>query len=758
MARNLGSRIPGFGFHSAFRNPQSAITLFALLAAPALALQPPHDASNNIGCASCHGTHRGSFGFLPRGAQQTALCQSCHNPAGQASTMVDIGTEIHGGTGGPTVDCGYCHDVHATENGANIKLIRTNTTKYVAAAATPAVYQQKPGDFARSDGPPYKGICQTCHTAASYHRNDGTGDTTHANDDPDSARGGNCFACHGHGNSFEPAGSCLDCHSSAQPPRRREVVSEFGLASHHAGSVTEADCQLCHDQAQHRTDPYQVRVKNVDTGAVAATLAGNPATNSTEAAKLEPHCLSCHDANGAAGDTTPFADGVAVPAIDSAAWTAGRHKTANMNCYGDGATFGCHASGHGSEKAKLRAPSAGAPIPPDNVAQEEGFCYACHDSNGPSTKDLQTAMARTYHHPVNNSDPRRPTNGRKVECTTCHRQHYVKSTPAHTTGNTPSGRIEGVRGVNASGNPVSSISYEYELCFLCHAGYAGAGSNPGDGGPDPVSNKATLLNVGAGTGTATSAGTTTTVNNSAGGYTPDALVGWFITFTGGTSNNLGAQRKITANTATQIAWSGALSRATATGDAYRLIAGTFHPVVKAQGNPYCTATAANGNIVTMETPWNQTAGTHNTMWCSDCHRDTGLAGPHGTNNKPLLVAGLSAVETTSGSGDWHTPLCIRCHKKSVYVAGGNGSRFSAHNNNNHRKPNYTRTSDGKVRYGGCLSCHYGGGPEVPMNGVHGWTNTTWTFINGNSVTAWTPGSCTVLDGGGSTCNGHSRTY
>ena len=65
-----------------------------------------------------------------------------------------------------------------------------------------------------------------------------------------------------------------------------------------------------------------------------------------------------------------------------------------MTCVGNGAN-GCHASGHGSESNSLLAswdgvsdpdlgtPAANAPVTPTN------FCYNCHDSNGPSSVDVQ---------------------------------------------------------------------------------------------------------------------------------------------------------------------------------------------------------------------------------------------------------------------------------------------------------------------------------------------------------------------------------
>ena len=190
-----------------------AVGLLALMALPAPALDPPHDESNNIGCGDCHAMHGGGmmgFGLMPRGTEQEAMCKTCHNPTGQASSKSDVGNHVVDG-GAVTVDCGSCHDAHRyntttdTHSGGqttqNLKLVRGNPKKYVAAALDTAIFQQEPEHFAFTSAP-YNGICQTCHTQTAHYRNDGTG-TRHR-------RGGggmhapNCVSCHAHSDGFLP--------------------------------------------------------------------------------------------------------------------------------------------------------------------------------------------------------------------------------------------------------------------------------------------------------------------------------------------------------------------------------------------------------------------------------------------------------------------------------------------------------------------------------------------------------------------------
>jgi len=73
---------------------------------------------------------------------------------------------------------------------------------------------------------------------------------------------------------------------------------------------------------------------------------------------------------------------------------------------------------------------------------------------------------------------------------------------------------------------------------------------------------------------------------------------------------------------------------------------SYHPVVEPGDNEFC-------NSDTMEPPWNQRHGEHNTMYCSDCHGSDdpdGPEGPHGSNNPYILKA--------AGSGDSFDDLCI----------------------------------------------------------------------------------------------------
>jgi hypothetical protein len=164
----------------------------------------------------------------------------------------------------------------------------------------------------------------------------------------------------------------------------------------------------------------------------------------------------------------------------------------------------------------------------------------------------------------------------------------------------------------------------------------------------------------------------------------------------------------------------------------------------ANDNAFCNAT-------TMEAPWNDGTDEHNTIWCTDCHRTDNANGPHGfdtvTDNTLTVWGGLTTITTP----EEYTPLCIKCHKYTVYGDGVDGSRFD-HGTGQHKQPQ------------GCLLCHYG--TAGSMVGVHGAEHAQW-FMNGTGMNGWQPfertgagndkwGRC-WSDGG--SCGGHAdRSY
>jgi len=429
---------------------------------------PPIKAGK-VECTTCHGVHGADSGganggagdgMLLRGPNDGTFCQVCHS---------EHSNHTPGGPWQPT--CTDCHDLHDPDN-TNLSLIAAVLRNQTLGVDKPVVFTARTGANSFDDGDPAAndGICQVCHTATNYHKQDGSG-VSH-NDGTD------CTSCHPHSAGFMPTGGdCTSCHSAPQdngdgvpPGGRRAVVGEFSLASHHVqgAPLENDDCLACHDMGQHQRG--QVRLKNVDdpaNPAAVVVLDGDPSVDATEAAKLEPFCLACHDSD-AAGGQAPFSDGLMPPVVDATLWNDGSHNqggaAGSMTCFGDGETFGCHSTGHGSAKQNLLAPAdaSQAPVAGDPLREEEGMCYTCHDANGPASTDLESQFASAYRHNVSSLDQQ---DGSRVECTQCHEPHTATATA----------RLAG---------PDSGAVWtgtDRDFCLACHDGNPPAGvSFPAD--------------------------------------------------------------------------------------------------------------------------------------------------------------------------------------------------------------------------------------------------------------------------------------
>lgn len=462
------------------------------LASPAA---PSHNSQYVPYCATCH-AHGLHTTYAPRGDEQEARCKTCHNPTGMASNKSAIAMHTYDGTN--TLDCGTCHEVHGNVawrtsydpatgiSNVNLSFLRGNMIAYSPTNAfgealwSNMLFQVRPDQFAFTNAP-YNGACQVCHTTTTYHRNNDSSNHTHN-------AGSACTSCHGHGSGFAPTGggSCVDCHDEVQnngdgmpAAGRRAIVGEFGLRSHHVtGTVANADCEVCHEMTEHQQG--QVRLFNVDSPTTVYTISNgvNPTVNVAAAIHLTAFCIACHDADGADG-LAPFSDGVMPPVVSNAIWAASAHSTGAGSCYGNGSTFGCHSSGHGSEKANLLAPYNVAADPTTCYEEEEGFCFGCHSSAGLSTNDVASRFAPAIRWVTDAVDGTRTNlndrhdvqhdaqtrSGARLECTDCHDPHGdTFALPVKPDPDPSDGRLPG------TGQVMTNTDFYTEWCLDCHDG------------------------------------------------------------------------------------------------------------------------------------------------------------------------------------------------------------------------------------------------------------------------------------------------
>jgi len=396
----------------------------SLLAVGAVVLFPSlaHGLNPNHDCNFCHVTHSASGPTLMVAADVEVLCLTCHGPAGTSTLKADVHTNKAGSVHDAfRMTCTDCHDPHSGMDnwlgGINLKLIGTNADgSRIARINTPnsgirdvvfeslgsGLGQPTLYSFADSDednNTTYDGICEVCHTQTNHHRNDEP--SCHYT-------GGTCTDCHGHDQGFllEGASSCSACHANPQGPRRA-VFPEFSLTSHHALTVSDADCAACHETCQHQQG--MVVLKDADGGA-STTLTGDPFTDAATATAMTPVCLSCHDADAANG-LVPFSDGMTPPDIASV-WSGSSHDAAGVGCFGG--PLGCHATGHGSSFPSLllsRYETA------DYTTYNEGdgkyqACWDCHNEN-------QTVAQNNKFEDLH----RKHVRGEDAPCIMCHDTH-----------------------------------------------------------------------------------------------------------------------------------------------------------------------------------------------------------------------------------------------------------------------------------------------------------------------------------------------
>ncbi len=124
--------------------------------------------------------------------------------------------------------------------------------------------------------------------------------------------------------------------------------------------------------------------------------------------------------------------------------------------------------------------SAGGPQRLMIYQKEEDNCFSCHNGNV-AVKNIQAQFQKVSHHPVELATigvtPTSHAPGEQplvlsphVECVDCHNAHASDSSTA-SAPNVP-GALKMVSGVTINGSGITPplyVSYEYEICFKCHA-------------------------------------------------------------------------------------------------------------------------------------------------------------------------------------------------------------------------------------------------------------------------------------------------
>lgn len=271
---------------------------------------------------------------------------------------------------------------------------------------------------------------------------------------------------------------CLSCHDGTIAignvlSRSTDIAMEGGVTTMPSG-LTNLSTDLSDDHPVSFI--YNTGLSSVDDELVDPTTLTGAVTLENE----KVQCTSCHDPHVDLYEkflvaSTRYSD-LCKYCHQRNGWDQSSHNLSNATWNGSGNNPWFHTSYTTvSENAceNCHNPhTAAGPVRLMNYNREEDNCLDCHNGNVAST-DIEADMAQGWKHNVypysGIHDPNETgyVQNRHVECVDCHNPHMAHESPASAPN--ANGFIRGVPGVDTQGNHISSIQYEYELCYKCHA-------------------------------------------------------------------------------------------------------------------------------------------------------------------------------------------------------------------------------------------------------------------------------------------------
>ncbi|MCG3126377.1 MAG: hypothetical protein CHACPFDD_01212 [Phycisphaerae bacterium] len=284
----------------------------------------------------------------------------------------------------------------------------------------------------------------------------------------------------------QPSGAsklCLSCHDGTIAPgmvlnRADPIPMTHPIMPTGGGDLTtdlsddhpigfRYDRQLSNRDPQLRSpDLVDHRIKLGDRGEFECTACHDPHNNELGDFLRLPQrqgtlCLTCHDLEGWRNSSHALSGKPVPPSL-----TAG--ETLPYTSMVDNACATCHVPHGAANRERLLR------------ARASDLCTSCHD--GLIAADIIGVMGqRSGHRPRRILDRHDPDEDPRsmpphVDCVDCHNPHAARANPLafaaggiRAQGPLHNPTLEGVGGIDASGVPVEDATYQYQVCFRCHA-------------------------------------------------------------------------------------------------------------------------------------------------------------------------------------------------------------------------------------------------------------------------------------------------
>ena len=522
------------------RNILLTLLATSVMSGPALALDPPHDSSRSIECVTCHTLHTAPGGTLTAVAGNANLCQSCHVTGGTATTKPFVeadqarpGLALPAGMNGSGTshrwDAGPQGRVEADSGNTSSGTMQSAGAYTGPNIQTYTILITTPGDTGvaqfewylqlKASGAP-AGPEGTGTSGTDVPLGDGLTLTFTDGVSSPSFAAGDAWYLYVVADTVAPTdpemlarlendaimcSTCHDQHSQEMTPfdpATPPTPGDEGRHNQRLANDTDQMCKDCHS-------PRDVNLSSLGSHPVGVGIPVSSDYQSPTGLPLDASgnvsCLTCHDMHYNGTDNGlllrindnqtmctechTLASGVASHFNTSAAemWPGGQYGSSFPAISDTGKTASCGNCHYPHGWPDSAAPASDNPLLA--VDFEEAQCYTCHDGD-PATADVHTDFQKASAHPLaTTSAVHQPgeasvvnSASRHVECNDCHNPHEAEasvSVPGPSTSRRlASGPLEGVQGVNVAGGTVATATYEYEVCFRCHADSTGKPAAP----------------------------------------------------------------------------------------------------------------------------------------------------------------------------------------------------------------------------------------------------------------------------------------